>query len=204
MDAELQEDTKSPNIAYPFVPEVMNSYNELVEQFHNGQEEIPDPQDNLIWRDDMKFLFHLTRVFRFYVTYNRFPKVKFHKIPNISNARWNSRAILALLAFILLPDRRNDLFKICNFIANDWSNFWFTNQLYNPNDFNNLLRSVENYPKAQNTIKNFWNKDPSFLQILRSNQCAERAIKFMQELHATCKTVEKLRLKFILNNHGCF
>ena len=89
----LGENTKSPNIDYSFIPELINNYEQLKINFKNGKEEIIE---TVGWRDDMKFLFHLTRVFRFYEDSGRFPKVKFQKIPNLSNARWNSRAILAL------------------------------------------------------------------------------------------------------------
>ena len=61
--------------------------------FKNNKEEITETAG---WRDDMKFLFHLTQVFRFFEETGRFPEVKFQKIPKLSNARWNSQAILAL------------------------------------------------------------------------------------------------------------
>jgi len=35
--------------------------------------------------------------------------VEFKKLPNISNARWNSGAILAILAFMVMPDARRRL-----------------------------------------------------------------------------------------------
>ena len=72
--------------------------------FNNGDEEIIDKAG---WLGDMKFLFHLTRVFRSFDANDRFPKVKFQKLPNLSNAMRNSRAILTLLAFILIPMKRN-------------------------------------------------------------------------------------------------
>jgi len=69
------------------------------------------------WRDDIKFLFNLTPAFRFFEKSGEFHKVKFQKIPNLSNARWKSRAILSLVAFILLPERRDSLLDICKFIS---------------------------------------------------------------------------------------
>ena len=79
--------------------------------------------------------FHLTRVFRFFEKPGAFPKVKFPKISNLSNARWNSLAILALLAFILLPERRDSLLDIWKFISYAWSDHWFTDQMYNADDY---------------------------------------------------------------------
>ena len=114
MDDDLGGNNTSPNIEYPFIPELVNNYEQLKMNFTNGKEEITETAG---WRDDMKFLFHLTRVFRFFEETGRFPKVKFQKIPNLSNARWNSRAILALLAFILVPERKDSLLEICRFIS---------------------------------------------------------------------------------------
>ena len=77
----------------------MNSYEELQARFVNGTEVIVDKSD---WRDDMKFLHYLTIVFKFYEEKGHFPLVNFQKIPNISNARWSSRAVPAILAFVFI------------------------------------------------------------------------------------------------------
>ena len=42
--------------------------------------------------------------------------------------------------------------------------------------------------------------DPSVSNIPRSNQCAERSIKVIQELYYMCKNKDKLQLRFILSN----
>ena len=116
MDEEIGGSTKSPNIEYPFVPQLINSYEELQAKFVNGTEVIVDKS---VWRDDMKFLHHLTLVFKFYEEKGHFPLFNFQKIINISNARWNSRAVLAILAFVLIPKTRPTLQKICSFISYD-------------------------------------------------------------------------------------
>jgi len=148
----------------------------------------------------MKFLYHLTRVFNFFEKKGHFPLIKFQKIPNISNARWNSRAILAILAFILIPTTRMSLEKVCRFIPYDWADYWFTDQMYNENDFKNLSKTLHPYKKALQSLKNHWKQEPSVLEIPRSNQCAERAIKVMQKLYTVCRNKEKLQLRFILSN----
>ena len=112
MDNELHGSTKSPNIKYFFVQDLMSNYDKLKEAFSNDKTEIKETGD---WRDDM-FLYHLTLVFRHITERNEIPFVNFKQIPNISNARWNSRAILALLAFILMPETWIRLRKICSFI----------------------------------------------------------------------------------------
>ena len=99
MDEELGSKTQLPNIEYPFVSQLLKEYEQLKTQFDNGIEVTLEKSG---WRDDMKFLFHLTRVFQFFDEKRHFPLIKFQKLPNISNLRWNSRAILAILAFILI------------------------------------------------------------------------------------------------------
>jgi hypothetical protein len=197
MDEELRANTKSPNIDYPFVSQLITEYEDLKTHFVNGTEPILDQAG---WRDDMKFLYHLTRVFRFYVEKGHFPLIKFQKIPNISNARWNSRAIVAILAFILIPQTRMTLEKVCRFISYDWADYWFSDQFFNPNDYINLSNCLTPYKKASQILQNHWKKEPSTLNIPRTNQCAERAIKVMQELYASCVNKDKLNYRFILTN----
>ena len=103
MDEEIGGSTKSPNIEYPFVSQLMNSYEELQAKFVNRTEVIVDKSG---WRDDTKFLHHLTLVFKFYEEKGHFPLVNPQKIPNINIARWNSRAVLAIPAFVLIPKTR--------------------------------------------------------------------------------------------------
>jgi len=122
MDQELGGNATSPSIEYPFVSELVKNYDEQKARFENGTEEIIDKSG---WRDDMRFLYHLARVFKFFDENGHFPCINFQQIPNISNARWNSRAILALLAlfFILMPTTRTSLEKICRFISCDWADY---------------------------------------------------------------------------------
>lgn len=197
MDEEIGGSTTSPNIEYPFVSQLMNSYEELKAKFVNGTEAIVDKSG---WRDDMKFLYHLTCVFKFFEENGHFPLVNFQKIPNITNARWNSRAILAILAFVLIPETRPILKNICTFISYDWAKHWFADQFYNKEDFNSLSIALKPYKKGLQVLKNHWKQEPSPLQIPRSNQCAERAIKVMQELYAVCRKNDKLQFRFILSN----
>jgi hypothetical protein len=60
MDQELTGKTKSPNIEEIFIKELLTGYEELQGSFQNGTHIIDDKTG---WRDDMKFLFHLTRAF---------------------------------------------------------------------------------------------------------------------------------------------
>ena len=113
-DEELGGNIRSPNIEYPFVSKLMKNYEELKTSFKNGTEQIHDKSG---WRDYMKFLYHLTRVFHFFDKKGYFPLINFQKIPNINSARWNSRAILAILTYILLPAERKILVKSCRFIS---------------------------------------------------------------------------------------
>ncbi len=93
---------------YFFVQDLMNNYEKLKTEVKKTG----------AWRDDMKFLYHLTRIFHHHTERNVMTFVKFPQIPSINNTRWNSRAILALLAVILKPKTRSRLLKICSFISN--------------------------------------------------------------------------------------
>ena len=84
MDDELHGSTKSPNIEYFFVQDLMSNYDKLKAAFSNGKTEIKETGG---WGDDMKFLYHLTRVFRHLTESNEVPFVNFKQISNISNAR---------------------------------------------------------------------------------------------------------------------
>ena len=148
----------------------------------------------------MKFLYHLMRVFPHFTEMNEVPFVNFQKIPNISNARWNSRAILALLAFILMPDTRSRLRKICSFISYSWADHWFSTHLFRAEDFYELSAALNEYPTGLKCSKIHWKTDESPINIARSNQCCERAVKVMQDLHGSCRNKDNLSLRFILSN----
>ncbi|GLV43313.1 hypothetical protein CBL_03856 [Carabus blaptoides fortunei] len=194
MDDELHGPTKSPNIKYFFVQNFMRNYEKLKAAVTNSKAEI---KETGCWRDDMKFLYHLTRVFRHFSERNEIP-LNFKQIPNISNARWNSRAILTLLAFILMPETRNRLRKICSFISYSWADHWFSSQLFRAEDFQELSAALNDYPTALKCLKTHWKTDESPINIARSNQCCERAIKVIQDLHDSCRNKDKLPLRFIL------
>jgi hypothetical protein len=78
MDEKLIGTTSSPNIEYPFIPHLIKNYEALKSNFRNGTQEIPETCG---WRDDMRFLFHLTRVYRFFRTKGFFPKIQFKSLP---------------------------------------------------------------------------------------------------------------------------
>ena len=135
MDDELHGSTKSPFINYYFVKDLTSKYDHLKKVFSNGKAKIKEIGG---WRDDMTFLYHLTRVFRHFIEKNKIPFMNFQQIPNISNAHWNSRAILALLAVILMPETQIWLYNICLFISYPWPGHWFNNQLFRDENFDEL------------------------------------------------------------------
>jgi len=90
----------------------------LKDEFRNRENNAVNlPEEKQGWRDDMKFLHHLIRVFRHCQNFNIMPNIKFGALPGISNARWNSRAIFTMLAYILLPTEREHVEQICRFIC---------------------------------------------------------------------------------------
>ncbi|ESN93381.1 hypothetical protein HELRODRAFT_180908 [Helobdella robusta] len=118
-DALLGDSTESPNMNYPFVSKILKDYEMLKKDFESKAKKctLNLKEQEVGWRDDMKFLHHLICVFKHFKNFQQMPKVNFKALPGISNAQWNSRAIFALLAFILLPDERKNLQKLCEFIC---------------------------------------------------------------------------------------
>jgi hypothetical protein len=108
----------------------------------------------------------------------------------------------ALIAFFLLPKWRDPLKSTCDFIATTWANAWFSNQHYSENTYNELHAAVSKLkcPKALQSFSKNWIKQPSVLDVPRSNMVAERAVKLMEELHNTCRTDKYLNSKFINSN----
>ena len=123
----------------------------------------------------MKFVYHFTQVFRFFKEKGRYPLANFQKFSNISYARWNLKAILAILALLFIPTTRTFPVKICNFITYDWADLWFTDPRYNENDFTKFSETLQPCQKALLSLNNHWKKKPSVLDMPNSNQGAERA-----------------------------
>jgi len=95
--------------------------------------------------------------------------------------RWNSLEIFALIAFFLLQKWRDQLKVTCSFITTTWSQAWFSNHHYSENVYDELLSAVSELKcaKAVKCFSTHWNKEPSALDVPRSNTVAERAVKLM-------------------------
>ena len=148
----------------------------------------------------MAFLHHLISCYKFFKTSQTFPKVNFQSLPALSNARWNSRAIYTLLAFILMPEFRQITETACDFIIGSWSDIWFSAQFFNPANFDHLSEACQEHPKALKSLRRFWSREPTPIPTQRSNICAEQAIKVMQDLLPLCTSTERLNIKFLLTN----
>ncbi|ESN97309.1 hypothetical protein HELRODRAFT_178094 [Helobdella robusta] len=201
-DALLGDSTESPNMNYPFVSKILKDYEMLKKDFESKAKKCtPNLKEQEVgWRDDMKFLHHLICVFKHFKNFQKIPKVNFKALPGISNARWNSRAIFALLTFILLPDERKNLQKLCEFICGQWSDAWFSDHYYRTEQYEFLLYAVNGYPKALRCFQTHWSQSPSSIHTQRSNVCAERTIKVLQDIAPLCHSSEKLNLRFIFTN----
>lgn len=197
MDELLGGQTSSPNICYDFVKELENKYEELKMDFTQSDTKLKI--ENIKWRDDMQFLLELGCAFRYFMANDCFPYINFKTLPNISNARWNSRAIYAYLAFILIPNQRERLRPVCEFISGIWLDIWFSKHTFNDHSYELLKDQVKGYKKAFNSFKNFWsNEDSAIVDIQRSNICAERAVKIAQDILA--HSAYTMNLKYILTN----
>ena len=168
MDALLGGETRAPHLNYYFVDEIVLNYATLKDQFlqcNNSQLKL----SAIGWRDDMQFLFELCQSFRYYLENGEFPFIHFKSLPNRSNARWNSRAIFAILAFILISSERDRLLPICKFITGAWMDIWFSEQLYEPVLSAKLEDAVRNYPKAMTCFQTHWNREPSIINTHNHN-----------------------------------
>lgn len=192
--------SRSPNINYNFIEDNLKDYDDLQKSY--SSKEIMPKQKNLGWRDDFRFLFELCEAYKFHQTEKKWPFIKWKKLPSLHNARWNSRAIFALIVFFLLPNYRSSLKITCDFIANSWAKAWFCNQYYVADAYSELRTAVESLriPKALKCFSHHWKNQRSVLDVPRSNIVAERAVKLMEELYHSCKTDKYLDSKFINNN----
>lgn len=179
---------------YEFVKILLSSYDNLKMSYKQNSEKIT--VENIIWRDDMKFLAELCMAFKYFLKEKQFPFINFKKIPPLSNARWNSRAIMAFLAYILIDNYRSQLHDICVFISGPWSDVWFSNHNFDSNHFGIINEALENFPKAKTCFNKHWIKEPSAIPCQRSNICAERGVKIIQNIYPFCKSVRALNLKF--------
>ena len=201
MNDLFEGSTMSPYLHYPFVTRLQQDYENLKLLFSN----IGNPLTKVKrtrWRDDMDFLNHLIACYRKFKSTGNFPKVNFKSLPAISNARWNSRAIFILLAYILVPEYQESesAQAACDFICGSWGDIWFGGNYFNPADFVNLLEACNEHPKALKSLKRFWSTEPTPIPTQRSNICAERAVKVMQDLMPLCHSIEKLNIKYLLSN----
>lgn len=200
MDELLEGKSSSPNICYSFITELITNYEELKNNYKQEEEHIKAV--NIKWRDDMQFLHELGKAFRYYEKHEKFPFINFKTIPPISNARWNSRAILAILAFILIPKYRAELYKVCQFICGAWYDVWFSDHCFREENFEQLNLCLSQFKKAKDCFLRHWVREESkIINQQRSNICAERAIKVVQDIYPFCKNIRTLNLKFIAYNN---
>src|SRR5215469_14689204 len=80
--------------------------------------------------------------------------------------------------------------KPARFIANAWQEAWFTDQKYSEVIYDRLSIAITGLEctSAHTCLKTHWVREPSLIDIPRSNMVAERAVKVMEELHGICKT----------------
>ena len=149
-----------------------------------------------------KYIFVLCAAFRFHKITGRYPKINWLKLPSLDNARWNSRATYALISYFLIPKWRIALEAPCPFIANAWQEAWFSNQIFKEDVYDNFLQWISqlNFPAALTSFTTHWRSEKFILNIQRTNICAERALKLMEELLQKCKGEKYLTLKFISTN----
>jgi hypothetical protein len=64
-----------------------------------------------------------------------------------------------------------------------------------------LKPALVQYPKAEVCFDRHWKQEDSAIRgIERSNRCAERGIRIMEELFPKCKTPAKFNARYLLTN----
>ena len=134
MDSLFPTKQRSPNIDYQFIEDVLAGYENL-QRSYSGTERIPG-HENSGWRYDFRFLFELCEGYNFYQMEKKWTLFNWQKLPSLYSARWNSPAIYASIAYVLLPKWRNQLKATCDFIAVAWAKTWFSNQHYLEETYN--------------------------------------------------------------------
>ena len=88
------------------------------------------------------------------------------------------------MAYFLIPNSRNRLENIFQFISKDWSRFWFHNQLYDISTYECLHDAIksQNCQKALSTFLKFYNQESSKINFPRTNLITERAVKKCRKL----------------------
>ena len=148
-------------------------------------------------------LYQLCEAFKLNKETCKWPKNQWKNLPALHNVRWNSRGSYALMAYFLIPNSRNRLENICQFISKDWSRFWFHNQLYNTSIYECLYDAIksQNCPKALSTFFKFYNLESSKINIPRTNLIAVRAVKKIQKIIENSQSKKYLSSKFVATNH---
>ena len=189
-----------PTLNYEFVDEVIKQY-DILQQSYKPESEMITIQ-NSGWRDDFRFLYELCRAFSFLKETSAYPVINWRKLPSLHNARWNSRALYAIISYFLLPKWRISLETPCAFISNTWQEAWFSNQMFNAQIHQKLMDGISelNCSAAMKCFETHWNVDRSVVDIPQTNICTERGVKLMEELYQKCKTDKYLNLKLIATN----
>ena len=125
--------------------------------------------ENSGWKYDFRFLFELCEGYNFYQMENKWPLFNWQKLPSLHSARWNSRAIFASIAYVVLPKWRNQLKATCDFIAVAWAKTWFSNKHYLEETYNELHSAIFKlkFPKALKYFFTHWIKERSLLDVPR-------------------------------------
>lgn len=202
LDFYVSKATTKPSLDYEFIDQLVENYTNLQAEYK--AETQMDNTENPGWRDDFKFLYELCKAFNHYKKHGSFPIIKWKKLPSLHSARWNSRAIYALIAYFLLPSWRIILELPVSFIANSWQEAWFTDQKFKDSSYEDLHFGITELrcPSALKCLKTHWNRTPSVLDVPRSNMIAERAVKAMEDLSEICKQEKTLSDRFIVTgNH---
>lgn len=198
MEARFKEFTTSPNLEFHFVRDIYLNWSKYKEKYNTlAVGEMPENYYSLLpkgpeKRSDYRLLLNLVLTLRYKREHGIYCSLSLpNKPPSICRARWNSRAIYAIMSELLSLD--NDNIKALNtFIVEKWARAWFGARQYI--DWNDLMK-FNLCQKSRNVItRNIVNyDDPNPV----TSEIAERVFRMTEEKIIHCKSMETLELEMI-------
>ena len=74
-------------------------------------------------------------------------------------------------------------------------NIWFSNHFYDKTNYEVLLAAVNQFAKAKKSFLSHWCNQEPVINTARSNICAERTVKTVQEVLVYSKSEKTMKKK---------
>ena len=184
--------TTGPNIQYSFVITLQNQWTAYRNTYlgieRSPVSSFPDLPKNEERRDDYRFLLELVKAIRTLREIGVRPYVKIPINPtSVSSARWNSKAIYALMAELVLESTDSDMLDLNDFISYQWAPVWFgVRDVTDWGKLSNLGINAQKVILKHGFLNKVEYKPPT-------NEFPERVFRLVNEKIPRCKSVPSLR-----------